>query len=354
MGAFDSNSGKVSESHFKELLFNSLGASRNTVVCGPSFGVDTSIIDMGMGQGLAISSDPLSLIPSLGMEVSAWLSVHLLINDMATTGFSPQYAQFVLNLPTSLSKDDFASYWSYIHQLCKHHHIAITGGHTGQVPGQESTISGGGTMFLHAPLNELISSNHAQAGDLILMTKSAALSSSSLLAMAFPETVQNNCGLEVQQAATENFWQLSSLKEALIAHEELQAHTELSGMHDATEGGVLGAIYEMAKASGCGFEVELNQIPVTEETLVVTEFFQINPLKSIGAGSMIITVKPGTENRLLKTLQNKGIASTVVGRMTSKQHYTCINHEGQPKEFNYTGEDPYWGAFFHAINHGWK
>ena len=185
MGAFETNSGKVGEQHFKDLLWNSLGKNRPEMTQGPQFGVDTAVLDLGGRQGLAISSDPLSLIPSLGMEVSAWLSVHLLINDMATTGFSPQYAQFVLNLPSTLSKDDFKSYWNHIHLLCDQHEIAITGGHTGQIPGQESTISGGGTMFLHAPLDQILTSKMAKAGDIIIMTKSAALSSTSLLAMAF-------------------------------------------------------------------------------------------------------------------------------------------------------------------------
>src|SRR5690606_17824174 len=129
------------------------------------FGVDTSIVDLQNGLAMAMCSDPLSLIPSLGMKASAWLSVHLPANDMATTGQAPQYAQFVLNLPPTLSRKDFAEYWQHIHQQCEALGIAITGGHTGQVEGQNSTISGGGTLFLTAPKESLLSSNNAQAGD---------------------------------------------------------------------------------------------------------------------------------------------------------------------------------------------
>lgn len=352
MSAFETN-GKVSEDSLKELLLDSLGASRPEVLSPAQFGVDTSIIDLGGGQGLAISSDPLSLIPSLGMEVSAWLSVHLIINDMATTGFCPQYAQFVLNLPTSLSKEDFAVYWHHIHHLCEKHQIAITGGHTGQIPGQESTISGGGTMFLQAPLNELISSKGGQAGDVIIATKSTGLSSTSLLAMVFPETVANKCGKNNQQNASDNFWKLSVLPEALIVN-NLETPQGVHAMHDVTEGGILGALYEMARASNCGFDVNLDTIPVQEEVKLVADLFQIDPLQSIGAGSMLIAIQKGCESSYIKELQTQGIQASIIGTLTDNHTYLCQNENGTYSSYEHSGVDPYWSAFFKAYNQGWK
>ena len=260
MGAFEDQSGKVSAKIFKEDLLKYGGAKRKEVISGPKFGVDTAIVDLGEGEVLAISSDPLSLIPALGMEVSAWLSVHLIINDMVTTGFAPQYAQFVLNLPVSLSRDQFREYWGHIHQICEKHQIAITGGHTGQIPGQESTIAGGGTMFLRAEKDQILSSDGAQPGDSIIITKHAALSSTSLLAMAFPNTVAEKCGTEAQNKVAANFWKTSVLNDGLTAAKNLQPKKELHAMHDVTEGGVLGAINEMAEASGLGFTVDKNKV----------------------------------------------------------------------------------------------
>jgi len=352
MGAFENQSGKVSAAIFKEDLFNSCGAKRREVICGPQFGVDTAIIDLGNGNGLATSSDPLSLIPSLGMKVSAWLSVHLLVNDMSTTGFAPQFAQFVLNLPASLSREDFKDYWQHIHELCKSLDIAITGGHTGQVPGQESTISGGGTMFLQAPLDELLTSNKARPGNSIIMTKQAAISSTSLLSMAFPKTVAEKCGADVQQKSAENFWSLSVLQEALIASKTLKSNRELYAMHDVTEGGILGALNEMSLAAGCGFRVNQNYIPVSSETQKVANLFGIDPFISVGAGSMLISVDKNAENKLLKALSAAGIAATVIGNFTEETTRIVVDSEGE-HEFNFDGEDPYWSAFFNAIASGW-
>ncbi|MDZ7683413.1 MAG: hypothetical protein U5J63_17310 [Fodinibius sp.] len=86
MSAFEDHSGKIGSKLFHEILQPQSGRQRDEVVKGPRFGVDTAVIDLGDGKGLATSSDPLSLIPSLGLKESAWLSVHLLANDMATTG----------------------------------------------------------------------------------------------------------------------------------------------------------------------------------------------------------------------------------------------------------------------------
>ena len=79
---FDQLSGKITSSSFKAILLPQLGCERTEVIVGPQYGVDNSIIDMGNNIGMAVSSDPLSLIPNIGPKASAWLSVHLLANDI--------------------------------------------------------------------------------------------------------------------------------------------------------------------------------------------------------------------------------------------------------------------------------
>lgn len=353
MGAFEDGHGKVDAKIFKEDLQHNCGAERSEVVQGPSFGVDTAVIDLGHGNAMAVSSDPLSLIPSMGMEVSAWLSVHLLANDMATTGFPPQYAQFVLNLPTGLGRSDFNTYWQYIHQLCETHKIAITGGHTGQIPGLESTIAGGGTMFLTAPKSQILTTKGAQAGDRVIMTKSAALSSTSLLARAFPKTVAKTLGQDIQQKAAGNFWQLSVLKESALAMETLEANVTLHAMHDVTEGGILGALYEMATASDLGFEVYADAIPLHDETRKVADLFEIDPLLSIGSGSMLMAIAPEVEAQLVDSLKTLDINATAIGTLTEEKGKS-ITKNGKKMPFEFGGTDPYWAAFFRAFSAGWQ
>ena len=353
MSDFD-NSGKISSSGFKDIIRPYSGFKRKEVQIGPTFGVDTAVIDLGNNLGMAVSSDPLSLIPSIGMEASAWLSVHLMANDLATTGFAPMYTQMVLNLPSSLSISEFKEYWSHIHSFCQEIGVSITGGHTGRIEREESTISGGGTMFLTAPLDRIISSTMASPGDKIVVTKETALASSSILAMSFPETIKNKLGLDIYLKACENFYQTSSLKDALFAVEQLLPIDELKAMHDVTEGGVVGAICEMALASGCGFKIHDELLPVGDTQRQITDFFGIDHRYCVGAGAMIMAVKPGKENDLVKYLQINSIKATVVGELTlDKDGYKMLEH-GQEKNIEFKGKDPYWEAFFKAYSAGLK
>ncbi|MCG8306677.1 MAG: AIR synthase-related protein [Cytophagales bacterium] len=352
MSAFENNLGKISDLTFEKILFPNCGSERKEVITGPSFGVDTSVIAIGQGQAMAVSSDPLSLIPAIGAEASAWLSVHLIANDMATTGFAPQYAQFVLNLPTDLSPATFRTYWEHLHRFCKDLGVAITGGHTGQIEGQNSTVSGGGTMFLIAPQRDILTSDKAKPGDAIVVTKEAALVATSMLAMCFPETVKNKLGREIQQLANTNFYRTSSLREALLASDILDPGTELTAMHDVTEGGVLGAISEMAKAAGVGFTVDSDLIPVGEAVQAIAGLFEIDPRFSIGAGSMIMAVRENQVSRLINHLGSHSIEAVAVGKFTSRNKGCRIIENGEEKSFAFSGEDPYWESFFRAYNSG--
>jgi hydrogenase maturation factor len=354
MGAFEDGSGKINRELFHEVIGSQCGRQRDEVITGPRFGVDTAVIDLGNGKGLATSSDPLSVIPSLGLRESAWLSVHLLVNDMATTGFAPQYAQFTLNLPPDFPLEKFKRYWGHIHRICDELGIAITGGHTAQVPGQQSTTPGGGTMFLQAPLGDIITSDGAEPGDKIVVTKETALVSSSILAMSFPETVQEECGKGIYEQACENFYRTSSLQDALEATMVLEPNTELKAMHDVTEGGLLGGISELAEASGCGFRVESDQLPVGETPQKICELFDIDHRLCVGAGSTIMAVAAGQEDVLLHHFNEQSIPATVVGELTEKSEGTILIEDGMETSFEYDGNDPYWNAFFEAMEKGWK
>lgn len=63
--------GKIQNSFFKEKVFPYCGAVRDEVVIGPEYGVDVSIVNLPNGLAMVMTSDPLSLIPTLGLRESA-------------------------------------------------------------------------------------------------------------------------------------------------------------------------------------------------------------------------------------------------------------------------------------------
>lgn len=343
-------SGKIENTDFDRIIRPKCGFQRPEVLTGPAFGTDVSVVDLKNGQGLVMTSDPLSLIPSLGMQESAWLSVHLMANDMATTGFSPMYAQMVLNLPPSLKEEDFVAYWGFIHQYCEEIGVAITGGHTGGIEGQNSTIAGGGTMILTAPLDQIRLSCKARAGDVIILTKEAALSSAAILSLSFPETVIQKLGKETYLEGAGLFYRTSSLKDGLVA----AGHDSVSAMHDVTEGGVLGAVYEMAVASGLGVVIDKDLLPVGEAQKAICNLFGIDPAYCIGAGSMVIAAAKDGAEKVIEDLSRNGIRATVAGTFTGKESGRILVENGQEKPLPYYYKDPYWEAFFKAYQNGWK
>lgn len=342
--------GKIQSEAFDELLLPWCGASRNEVSTGPAFGVDVAVVDLPGGMAMALASDPLSLIPSLGLQESAWLSVHLLANDMATTGCAPMYAQMVLNLPATFPAEDFKTYWQYIHKYCKEIAVAITGGHTGWIEGQNSTIAGGGTMVLVNAKEKILTSQKARPGNVILMTKSCALSSSAILAMSFPNMVKNKLGAEVYEQGCVAFYETSSLKAGLTAAK----NNGVRAMHDVTEGGVLGALYEMAKASHCGLRVNKKALPVAYAQEKICTLFGLEPASCIGAGAMLIAVQQGTEASVIEDLRAAKIEATIIGEMTEAREGMLLVEEERTFPLEYISKDPYWDAFFTALKKGWS
>lgn len=347
-------SGKIDHHSFEAFIENHTGANRKEIKAGPAFGVDVSLIELPGNMSMALTSDPLSLIPSLGLAESAWLSVHLMANDMATTGFAPMYGQFVLNLPASFSRDDFKIYWDYIHRYCSEIGVAITGGHTGFVEGQNSTIAGGGTFVTVAPAGKLLVSKNAEAGDVILMTKSCAISSSAILAMSFPQTVKNKAGKAVYDLACASFYQTTSLQDGLIATGHNDKLHAVTAMHDVTEGGVLGAVYEMAVASGNGAIVYNEALPVNETQTTVCSVFDLDPRYCIGAGSMLIACKRAGVDLIIASLQEKNIPCCEIGVFNNNSKGIHLVENGKQVTLKYNDVDPYWAAFLKAYELGWK
>lgn len=345
--------GKISHAFFKEFVIDKCGKQRPEVELGPHYGVDVSLVNLPHGQAMAMASDPLSLIPSLGLEESAWLSVQLTTNDISTTGFSPMYGQFVLNLPVRLSQKDFQTYWDYIHSYCAEIGIAITGGHTGFIEGQNSTIAGGATLITIAPQKQILTSKYAQAGDAILVTKSSGISSAAILAMSFPNTVKNNAGKAHYHQACESFYDISVLKDGLIAAENGNKN-DITAMHDVTEGGVLGAIYEMAIASDNGALVYHDQLPIGETQRRVCEIFSLNPLYCTGAGAMIITCKKEAVQKVIARLNAHHIPCAEVGEVRKKKQGIKLEKQHKKSDLIYQEKDPYWEAFFKALQSGWN
>ena len=346
--------GKIQEDFLKDHVFPSTGAARDEVISGPKYGVDVSVIQLAAGQSLVMATDPASLIPTLGLQESAWLSVHLVASDVATAGIRPRYAQFCLNLPETLTTRDFHVYWDHISEYSRKLGVAITGGHTGKVAGQNSTIAGGVTMLSTIASEQVLLSSMARPGDHLILVKEPAIISSAILALSFPETILNKCGKEVLETGQGLFYE-SSTVEASMSAITVGIHDEgVRAMHDVTEGGVMGAIWEMMQAAGCGVRVNYEAIPNETAQEHICQVFGIDHNHCIGAGALLLSVAPGYQQRVVDHLVNDGFRASVIGEVLEPSEGRWVAERDGHRPLTPPGTDPYWAAFFNALKSGLK
>jgi hydrogenase expression/formation protein HypE len=126
--------GKVSAEIFDEIILPHLGRARPEVIIGPQNGVDVGVVDLGNGQVMVTTTDPIFVVPPYGWERSAWFAVHILASDAVTSGLPPSYITADLNLPMSITRDELEALWKTIHAECEKIGMAVVSGHTGTWP----------------------------------------------------------------------------------------------------------------------------------------------------------------------------------------------------------------------------
>lgn len=346
--------GKIGRRFFEQTIRPRLGAQRPEVVIGPMHGCDNAVIRLKGDQVMIVTTDPLTIIPALGIEDSAWLTVHLIASDLATSGVMPQYAVFDLNLPPSITEQEFERYWIAIHEECKRLGIAIVAGHTGKFFGCDYTIVGGGMMVAITDERNVVAPTFARPGDHVVVTKGAAIGSTGILARVFPETVRQRFGDEFQRRAAGYFMHYSVVKDAVVAAGVGVRENGVTAMHDATEGGVLGALHELASAAQCGIRVKQSEIRLSLETQNICSLFGINPYHSLSEGTLLVAVRPHAVQGVLGALQKSGILAADVAELIPQSEGMWLETIAGAQPLQPVEVDPYWQAVADAVVRGWK
>jgi hydrogenase expression/formation protein HypE len=345
--------GKVNRNYLDRVIYPSLGAARREIIVGPKFGVDNAVVRVGGGRVLVATTDPLSFIPGLRPAESAWLSVNLLASDLTTCACAPQYGIFDFNLPPQMGNDQFADYWKAFHAECKKLGLAIVGGHTGKYQGCGYSIIGGGVMHTVCYEDQYLTSEMARSGDDVILTKGAAIETTAILTRAFPRKIKRVLGSRLFEKARGYLFKVSTVKDALTAASVGIHQNGVTAMHDATEGGVIAAVLELTNASGLGVEIDLDMIPISEETREICKFFRINPLTSLSEGTLIIAARPNETARVLRQLKSNGISSHVIGRLTKTRSARATTRRGWVR-LKYPSFDPYWRAYQKGTTKRWQ
>ncbi len=346
--------GKPHPNFMRKVVFKQLGAKNQSVVVGPGEGLDNAVLSLRDGRVLIVTTDPISIIPSIGIKESAWLSIHLVASDLATSGVRPEFAILDLNVPQEIDNSELQAYIKSIDAECKKLGITIVGGHTGRYPGGGLTVVGSATMFGIGKEESYLTPAMAQEGDIVVMTKGAAIETVAVLANTFPETIRERLGRKIVNSAQAYLAKCSVFNDAFAAISIGIEKSGVTSMHDATEGGVLGALSEIAVASGKHIVVEKEKIHISKEAELVCSAFNIDPLISLSEGTLLITCKSTSAQDVIERLRKKNVDGFVIGSVVKGDRGLWIREKRLLQRFTRPREDPYWRAYSQGISSGLK
>jgi hydrogenase expression/formation protein HypE len=305
------------------------GAPDRRVILGPAFGQDAAVIDLGSDY-LILKSDPVTFTAD---EVG-WYAVHVNANDVAVMGARPAWFQASIIVPPGTTAPAVRRIFRDIDTAARSLGIAVTGGHT-EVSNAVKQPIVAGDMQGTVPRKRLVTAAGAQVGDVIVMTKSAGIEGTAIIARTRPDEARATLGDHGQRRAARFHHEpgISVVNAALLA-----AHAGASAMHDPTEGGVAAALFELATASHKRLIVDLDRISVHPYTAQLCAHFGLRPLGLIGSGALLLTIAPSAAGTLLRRLNRQGTLATVIGTVARGSGVTA-SREGRRVRFAWSQRD---------------
>ena len=296
------------------------------VVLGPRAGEDAALIDFG-DRYLVAKTDPITF----ATDLIGWYMVNVNANDIAVMGATPKWLLATLLLPEGTNEPRVTEIFQQLNQACSDLGIALVGGHTEITYGLDRPIAVG-AMLGEVSKDRAVFSFGVRSGDALLLTKGIAIEGASILAReATDALLEAGVSRESVEAAADGLTDpgISVVRDAQVT----LAAGEVHAMHDPTEGGLSGGLYELAAASGLGIEVDFEAIPLLPECIAICEALNLDPLGLIASGALLAAVAPGDSTAIVEALNDEGIPAAVIGSATDKHQDVKLFKTGKQAEF---------------------
>ena len=307
--------GKVSESVLKRSVLKQVHTKRPEVLVGASVGEDCAAVKLSEDELFVLSVDP---ITGTSKDIGA-LAVHVTMNDIASAGAEPVGIMISALLPETVEEPELREMMQQIEEVCAALQIQTMGGHTEITRAVNQpiiTVTGVGKV----KSGKMVTTGGAKPGQDIVVTRWIGLEGTSILAKEKEEELLKRFAPAFIETAKGYDRFLAVVPEAATA-----VKSGVSAMHDVTEGGIFGALWEMAEASGVGLSIDLKKIPVKQETIEICNYYDLNPYELISSGSMLIAADNGYD--LVRELERQGIHSAVIGKATEGNDRVVINQD---------------------------
>ncbi len=307
--------GKIPENVLKRSVLKQLHTKRQEVVLGAGVGEDCAAVKLAADEMFVLSTDPITgTVEDIGK-----LAIQITLNDLASAGAAPIGVLLTILLPEDTTEAGLKEIMAQVEEACQAADVQVMGGHTEVTAAVNQaiiTVCGVGKV----KDGKVISTAGARAGMDILVTKWIGIEGTSIIAKEQEERLRERFSVPFIESAKGLDCFLSVLPEAEIA-----VRCGVCAMHDVTEGGIFGALWEMAEASGVGLEIDVKKIPIRQETVEVCEFFGINPYQLISSGCMLMAAENGMT--LQRELEKAGICASIIGKATEGNDRVLLNED---------------------------
>lgn len=337
--------GKLSPSRTKDLLSGCFGANCPELIVGPGPGLDAAVLDMGEGRVMAIAEDPIFPAPGLPLEIMGRFTVHIGASDVAVTGIPPRYMTYTLLMPPGCPESDARTIVCAISDAASELGISVVGGHTGWYGAVTIPTVGGVTVWGYGSSAEWVSPGGARGGEVILMTKGPAIEASALLGVIYRDKISDKLDKPTIDSVCSRTDEITVVRDALSAFRTGGVHA----MHDATEGGVLGGLYEMSAASGMSVHADLDAVPVPEDIASFAEVLGFDPWSAISEGTLLAAVEPSRAEAVLDVWADEGIQGYRLGTFGPGTEQSTVMRGGTNFPLHEPGPDPFWPLFFAGL-----
>lgn len=297
--------GKLDTELLEEIVFKHIHHKRPEVLVRPGVGEDCATLDFGEYE-CVMSTDPITAAIS---EIGR-LAIHITCNDIASNGVEPLGIMLAVMLPLGTTAEEIERIMMQAAEVSEKLGVEIIGGHTEITPAVNRPV------IVSTAVGRTLAGGSQRAqnmrpGDIIIMTKQAGLEGAGIIASDFEKELIGVLSAEEISEAKGYLKEVSVLKEGVAA-----GKIGTAGMHDITEGGVLGAVWELSEIAGTGLLLREDSIPVTSVTRKICAHFGIDCLRLISSGSMMIIAHPEKKNAILGAIEDVGVPACCIGQVT--------------------------------------
>lgn len=246
------------------------------------------------------------------------------INNVIAAGGKPCAVSVAVLLPEHSEEATLRQIMGNLAMKAEEYQIDIVGGHTELVP---SVVQP--TIMVTAYGKVLWDNRHAQvkAGMDIVMTKWVGMYGGAILSQLKQDELTSRYPKSYIETAAGYMKYTSLIPELNVIEVAVGEKPDcIMAAHDVSNGGLFGALWQMLSACNCGAEIPIGSIPVKQEIIEVSEYYDINPYMMNGQGSLLMVTSHG--EYLVESFRQAGVEANVIGITTeSKDRKIMVGEE---------------------------